>query len=164
MLGNIFSYIIMSLFTVRQEHPKYFSRNKKAKNGFDFNQKCIFLIKNFHILTVSTLQNLSISLHHVSILVQLSLQNSWLLCVIQHRRRYCSVPLLLSNSKKKKNTENVLGYLHCIPDLSLMKVLENEVNCIWLVEHPQKPQLKFFSLLRQYIFLFVSSKVQASNF
>lgn len=60
----------MNLFIVRRA-PRICFGNKQDKNCFDFNQKCIFIIKKFYILTVSTLQNLSISLHHVSILVYL---------------------------------------------------------------------------------------------
>lgn len=47
--------------------------NKNKTKAIDFNPKCIFLIKEVHILTVSTLQNLPIFLflHHVSIQVYL---------------------------------------------------------------------------------------------
>lgn len=48
-------------------------RNKNKTKAIYFNPKCMFFffIKEVHILTVSTLQNLSILLHHVSIQVYL---------------------------------------------------------------------------------------------
>lgn len=74
MQRDILSDFGMCLFIVRQELSEgwsVFFRNKQDKKYFDFNQKCIFSLKKIHILTVSTLQNLSISLHHMSILVYL---------------------------------------------------------------------------------------------
>lgn len=64
----------MCLFIVRQELPEWwgvFFRKKQDKKYFDFNQKCISSLKKIHILTVSTLQNFSISLHHMPTLVYL---------------------------------------------------------------------------------------------
>jgi len=68
---------------------------------------CVYSTEFVHFITSCV--NPSISVH---------CKNSWLVCVIQHRRRYRSVPLFLYNNNKK-NTENVLGYLHCIPDLKV---------------------------------------------
>lgn len=86
---------------------------------------CVYSTEFVHFITPYV--NPSISVH---------CKNSWLFRVIQHRRRYCSVPLLLYNNLKKK-------YRKCSWLLPLysrlkcpMKVLEYEVNFIWLVEYP----------------------------
>lgn len=111
----------MHLFIVRPELPEWwgmFFRNKQDKKYFDFNQKCIFSLKKF---TYSLCLLYRICPFHYTIVnpsISVHCKNSWLFCVIQHRRRYCSVPLLLYNNLKK-NTENVLGYFHCIPDLKV---------------------------------------------
>lgn len=78
--------------------PRNYSlfRNKNKTKAIDFNPKCIFPYKRGpHTHCVYSTE----FVHFVTPRVNSSLsghcKNSWLICVIQHRRRYCSVQLLL---------------------------------------------------------------------